>query len=228
MEAVGSVVNGLIGDRSAKRAADTQSRAAAAALAEQRRQFDVTRGDWAPYREAGRNALQQLTALQNFDPTPTAEDVMAEPGYQFGLQQGRNALEGSAAASGGLYSGNALKALTRYGNDYATTKYNDAWNRAQTGFGNRWGRLGDLAGVGRSATQQVQQAGQNYANASGNIGISNARYQGAAGMERANIWGNALNSVISSGQRNSWWLPQSGGGGVNLGTITGADASAFW
>jgi filamentous hemagglutinin len=83
---------------------------------------------------------------------------MAEPGYQFGLTQGRDILEGSAAARGGLYSGRALRELTQYGNDYATTRYGDAWNREQANFGNRWGRLAGLAGVGQSATQQVSAA----------------------------------------------------------------------
>jgi hypothetical protein len=210
MEAIGSVVGGLIGDRSAKRAADAQSQAAAAALEEQRRQFDLAREDQAPYREAGVEALTSLRGFQ--EPALRDIDVMGEPGYMFGLKSGRDALEGSAAAGGGLYSGNTLKALTRYGNDYATTKYGDAWNRMQASSGNRWNRLAALAGVGQTANQQTAQAGRHYADAAGGIGMSNANAQGAAGMARGQIWGNALNGVVSAGQRNNWWAPSPTGG----------------
>jgi hypothetical protein len=149
-------------------------------LGEQRRQYDTTRADFEPWRTTGIGALEQLRGLQDYDPTPTAASVMAEPGYQFGLTQGRDILEGSAAARGGLYSGRALRELTQYGNDYATTKYGDAWNREQANFGNRWGRLAGLAGVGQSATQQVSAAGQNMANAASGMYGQNAAANNAA------------------------------------------------
>ena len=149
-------------------------------LGEQRRQYDTTRQDFEPWRTTGIGALEQLRALQDYDPTPTAASVMAEPGYQFGLTQGRDILEGSAAARGGLYSGRALRELTQYGNDYATTRYGDAWNREQANFGNRWGRLAGLAGVGQSATQQVSAAGQNMANAASGMYGQNAAASNAA------------------------------------------------
>lgn len=234
-----NIAGSILGARSADRAAAAQERASMQAaemqlqaqrdaiaaqdrafresMAEQRRQFDTIQSNQQPWRQAGVNALEQLQGLANYDPTPTAESVMAEPGYQFGLTQGRDILEGSAAARGGLYSGNALRELTRFGGDYATTRFNDAFNRQQTAFGNRWGRLAGLAGIGQSATQQVNAAGQNFANAAtnlygnqanansnmfmntannlGNIGMSNANAQGAASMARANIWGNALNQL---------------------------------
>lgn len=129
---------------------------------------------------------------------------MAEPGYQFGLQEGLGNVQNTAAARGGLYSGNALKALTRYGNDYATTKFGEAANRAETNFGNRWGRLASLAGIGQTATNQTQQAGQNYATNVGNIGMSSANAQGAAGIAQGNIWGNALNQAGSALGRMNW------------------------
>jgi hypothetical protein len=149
-------------------------------LGEQRRQFDTTQANFEPWRTTGIGALEQLRALQDYDPTPTAASVMAEPGYQFGLTQGRDILEGSAAARGGLYSGRALRELTQYGNDYATTRYGDAWNREQANFGNRWGRLAGLAGVGQSATQQVSAAGQNMANAASGMYGQNAAASNAA------------------------------------------------
>lgn len=196
----GAVGSALIGSSSAKKAAQQQAAAAAAALAEQRRQYNLTREDQAPYREAGTDALSRLSGMQDTDPTPNALAVQSEPGYQFGLQQGRDTLEGSAAARGGLYSGNTLKALAQYGNDYATTKYGQAFDRAQAGFGNRWNRLSSLAGVGQNATQQSAQAGQQYASAAGDLmtGVGNA--QGAASLAQGSIWGNALNQLGAGGK----------------------------
>ncbi len=54
-------------------AADAQSAATAASIAEQRRQFDLTRGDYAPYRAIGTNALRRLGAFYDIpDSTPAS------------------------------------------------------------------------------------------------------------------------------------------------------------
>jgi hypothetical protein len=187
----------------AKKAASGQQKATDAAMAEQQRQYDLTREDQAPWREAGVDALGRLAGF--VDPSMSHQDVMNEPGYQFGLNEGLNAMQNTAAARGGLYSGAAMKGLTRYANDYASTKYGDAWNRMQTDAGNRWGRLSALAGIGQAATNQTNAAGANYANNAGNLLTSNANAQGAAGMARGNIWGNALNQFASVGNREGWW-----------------------
>lgn len=197
------VTSAAIGSSAAGKAAKGQQASADAATAEQRRQYDLARGDQAPYREAGVNALSQLS---NFaEPTTRPEDVMQEPGYQFGIQQGIGTMENSAAAKGGLYSGNAMKELVQFGNDYGSTKFNDAFNRQQSAAGNRWGRLASLAGIGQTATNQTQAAGANFANQAGQIGMSNANAQGAAGMQRGNIWGNALAQLGSQAGRGGWF-----------------------
>ena len=110
---------------------------------------------------------------------------MAEPGYQFGLQQGLNATQGTAAARGGLYSGQALKELTQYGNDYATTKYSDAWNRAQTDYSNRWNRISGLMNMGRDETARVGASDQAFANNYGNLVGGHANRVGSAMLDNA-------------------------------------------
>lgn len=211
-----AVVGGAIASRGARSAAQGQADAARYATDEQRRQYDLTREDWRPYRERGYEALQDLAGLRGQEPSTSAADVMRDPGYQFGLQQGRNALEGSAAASGGLYSGQALKELMQYGNDYGTTKFNDAFNRQQTAFGNRWNRLAGLAGIGQAATSQTTAAGQNYANNVGNIAMGNANAQGAARMAQGNIWGSTFNQLASMAGRGAFGSPGGGSGGYNV------------
>lgn len=181
---------------SSSKASKGQQKAADAALEEQRRQYDLARNDQAPWREAGQNALASLTNLSGqFGKVPTAEEVMAGPGYQFGLSQGLDAIQGTAAANGGLYSGATGKALTRFGNDYATSKFNDAFNQKQAAESSIWNRYAGLAGIGQSATNQLAQLGQNYANQAGQIGMNNANAQGAAAIANANTIGNFANQA---------------------------------
>lgn len=139
----------------------------------------------------------------------TGADLQNDPGYQFGLQQGNDNIQSQAAARGGLFSGATQKALAKYGQDYAGTKFNEGFNRFQAQQDSTFNRLAGLAGIGQTGSNQIGMAGQNYANQAGQnmIGVGNA--QAAAGMNQANLIGNGLNSLASWGSRNNW-----GGGGV--------------
>lgn len=206
-----ALVGAVAGSEASRRGANAQRDAANASTAEQRRQFDLLYGDQQPFREAGQGAIRQLAGLSGYDPTPSAQDVMNEPGYRFGLEQGRNALEGSAAARGGLYSGRALRELTQFGNDYATTRFGQANDRAQQSFGNRWNRLAGLAGIGQTSVQQTGNAGFRTGAMVGDNMIGAGNAQAASGMQRANIWGNAANQLGGY----MAWNGQRGGGGGN-------------
>ena len=75
------------------------------------------------------------------------------PDYQFRLQEGTRAIDQSAAARGGLFSGNTGKAVVGYGSNLAAGEY-----------GNYVNRLLAMAGLGQTATGGAVAAGQNYAN----------------------------------------------------------------
>lgn len=107
--------------------------------------------DNAPYREAGVNALGKLAGAKDF----TGENLAMEPGYQFGLAEGNRALTNSAAARGGLLSGAALKASTKYAQDYASTKYSEAFARDAQNKN----RLATLAGIGQTSVGQTSANG---------------------------------------------------------------------
>lgn len=81
---VGSaVIGGIASDRAAGKAANAQMAAADTATAEQRRQYDLSRQDLAPYRQVGTQALNQLGSLYGF--TPYSEPRPTQPtGYNFG------------------------------------------------------------------------------------------------------------------------------------------------
>lgn len=61
---------------------------------------------------------------------PSYEEAMRDPGYQFALKQGTDALQGSAAAKGTLRTSGTLKDLMQYGQGMAAQQYGDVYNRA--------------------------------------------------------------------------------------------------
>lgn len=200
-----SLLSGGMQSNAAENAAASQQAATQQAIAEQRRQYDQTRTDQAPYRAAGVDALGRLQT--DINGTPTAAEVMAQPGYQFGLQQGQQALDRKASAAGGRVSGAALKAASQYATDYATTGYNAEYQRRQ----DRLNRLAALAGIGQTGTQA--SAGAGNANAISNLQSSMGNAQGAAQLAQGNIWGNAVNQIGAIGQK---WA---GGGSGGVGAI---------
>lgn len=212
--AVAGAAIGLVGSSmqasAASDAADSQAASTAAGLAEQRRQADRAYADQAQYRETGGRALSSLEGDIN-KPT-TAADVMQDPGYQFGMQQGQLGLDRKAAASGGRVSGAALKSASEYATNYAATGYNAAYQRKQ----DRLNRLAALAGIGQTATNASAQSGSNSANAITGLLSSQGDATAASQLARGNIWGGALNQIGAAGQRYFQNQPQ--GGGAYLGT----------
>jgi len=190
-----TLVGGVLQADAAGNAADTQAQSSAEAIAEQRRQFDLTRSDYAPYREAGANALGQLRTEMN-QPV-TSADVMSDPGYQFGLSQGQLGLDRKAAAAGGRVSGAALKSASEYATNYATTGYNAAYQRRQ----DRLNRLAALAGIGQSATGGSAAAGATASNAISGIVSSQGDATAASQLAQGNIWGNTANQLGAIGQK---------------------------
>lgn len=60
---------------------------------------------------------------------PTAQELQADPSFQFRLDQGRKALEQSAAGKGVLRTGGTLKDLVNYGQNFASNEYGNVYNR---------------------------------------------------------------------------------------------------
>ena len=119
----------------------------------------------------------------------------SDPSYKWRLDQGQQALERSSAARGMLGSGNRLAALMDYGQGAASQEYGAQYNR-----------LASMAGIGQTATNSGIQAGQNFANQTGqnsmnaaantgNAGMAGANAQASGQIGSANAWGTALGSV---------------------------------
>ena len=241
-----SVLGGVIGGFGASKAADTQAGAARDAAniqaqsareaqALQKQMFDIQREGQEPFRQAGLTGQNRLMEYLGLGGNAGAagygkygrdfgmSDFQADPGYAFRLGEGQKTLERSAAARGGLISGGALKAATRYGQDMGSQEYQNAYNRYQTNRTNQLQPLGNLMSMGQSAaSNQGAAAGQYGANAGNMItaagnamaggitGAGNAQAAGQMGM--ANTFAGALGTAATGYQNqtnfNNWMARQ--------------------
>jgi hypothetical protein len=85
-----------------------------------------------------------------------------------------------------------------------------------------YNRQAGLAGIGQTSTNLVGQAGQNYANAAGNLMTSGAAAQGAGYVGQANAITGGLGTYLNYTQGNSLLnaLRGGGGGGANYAAVT--------
>lgn len=179
----GSIVGGMLGKGGAKKAAKAQAAAQREATAEQRRQFDLTRADLAPWRQSGQNALARLDRAS----TGSMADFYASPDYNFRRTEGQRNIGNSFAARGGAFSGNALKALTQFNSQLASGEYGD-W----------WGRQAGIAGVGQNATNMGVQAGQQSANNIAQIALQGGDARASSIMAGRNALASGLNDAVYS------------------------------
>jgi hypothetical protein len=83
-----------------------------------------------PYADTGVDANAELGKLlglgEGADQASITEALRSTPGYEFNLAEGTKALDRSAAARGGLFSGRAAKELQQYGQGLADNTYQSA------------------------------------------------------------------------------------------------------
>jgi hypothetical protein len=160
--------------------------------------------------------------LQPFGETfqaPSGSTIAQDPGYQFRLQTGMDAVDRQAAARGGLLTGGQLKAQQDYSQGLASTEYNNAWTRAMNEFEQRYNifntgqtntvnRLAALSGIGQTSANSFAMLGANEANTNAAISqnsanaisqqVNNAAAARASGYAAsANAFGNAFSSLPS-------------------------------
>lgn len=222
----------LVGGYAANRAAKAQAQAADRATEAQERMFNRQVELQEPFRQAGVNALPELIEASRYTPF-SMEQFQQDPGYAFRMREGLKALDRSAAARGGLLSGNQLRGVTQFGQDLASQEYTNAFNRYQAERAARLNPLQSLTGMGQSTAANVAgQAGQLGQSMAGNIiGAGNARASGYMGMANALTSGLGQYLNYSQGQdmiaaynaRNPSVNPTSAGmqgGGTNVRSTT--------
>jgi len=140
------------GEDAASDAAGAQVAGTQAGIAETRRQFDLSREDLAPFREAGAGAIgaqQDLLGLSGAEAQEAAFAGLQESsGQKFIRERQQKALVRRAGAIGGLGGANVRTALQE-----------QAAGFAQQDIQNQFGRLGQLAGQGQAATTETGRLG---------------------------------------------------------------------
>ena len=217
----GAVVgSALIGGNAASSAASTQANAANNAAQLSNQQYQQTRQDQMPWMQAGQTALNALTPLAtNYTPF-SYNSMTADPGYQFRLQQGQEALGHQNAARGGAVSGTSLKAMQDYAQNSASNEYNNAFNRYQTERNAQLNPLQSLAGVGQTTAAQLGQSGAANANAMGNYMTGGAAAQAAGQVGTANALTSGLGTYLNYNQGNNLVSALRGGGGMTSADVT--------
>jgi hypothetical protein len=162
----------------------------------QYKQYQDTVARQKPFYDVGVNALPELVQASKYTPFGMAQ-FQADPGYAFRLSEGQKALDRTAAARGGLLSGSALKAATRYGQDMASQEYTNAFNRYQAERQARLGPLQSLTGMGQTTAQQIGNAGQTMATNVGNDITNSAAARASGYVGGANALTGGLNTYLN-------------------------------
>lgn len=204
---VASLIGGLMSQGANSAAGSASSAAGAQALSNS---YDIGNRDVArlsPWQASGAAAAQQVNALLGLGTlgsigdqyntygtfaSPTAQaDAAAkfqtDPGYQFRLQQGVNALSRGASARGMSLSGAQAKGLNDYGQGMGSAEYGNYFNRLM-GVSS----LGENAAAGQNASYNqalVPGISQNFqgqqAQGAYNVAGTNALASGLKGFENS-------------------------------------------
>jgi hypothetical protein len=240
--AVGAIGGGALQYFGQQNAADAQRDATNRSLQLQRDEWNQQQQNQAPWLAAGRTALgqlgaltanpQQINAMQ--DPGYSQINAVTNPGqfsfsttgpnadpsYQWRLNQGIEALQKSAAARGGFFSGQTGEDIINYAQNAASQEYQNQFNRYQQQLAdymnqssfnadqynqafnrqnimdtNNFNRLSSLAGIGQTATNQLGMYGQNYSNNLSNMMMNQENNMANMYTNQGQILGNTLANV---------------------------------
>lgn len=220
---IGNLIGGSKAKKASRRAEAAQIEAAEKGIAEQRRQFDLTRSDYAPYLASGVSGLSDLGDLIGINGADAQSaglvSIQNSPALASIIRNGEEAILANESATGGLRGGNIQRGLA----DFRSDSFVDQLNQQIS-------RLAGLAGLGQGATDSVSAFGANTANnvtdLLGQQGQARASGLLARGGINASLWNNAgsfADSIVSS------IFGGTGGssGGVSLGNSGAALKSSF-
>lgn len=204
---IGSAIVGAGASALSSKSAGKAARASANAVkkgtdqsvAEQQRQFDLMMQMTQPRRDAENTALGQLMNVLGIGTESVDMTGLQIPGQDFAINEAQRAIERSAAARGGLASGNTLAALQDRAQGIASQNFLSHY-------------LNPLMGVATGNANAT--AGQNALNLGVNVG--NTISNGA--MSRANILGQnnspwlGINESVQGGLSNYLLMQQLGAG----------------
>jgi hypothetical protein len=185
-KAIGDLTGANQAAKAQQNAANTMAASTDRASEIQKEMYDQTREDLSPYTQAGTDSLGGLMNLLGLGTGTSTEAMQQDPSYQFRLNQGLDAVQSGAAAQGGLLSGATQKALSDYGQNFASQEYGNAFNR-----------LLGVTQLGENAAAQVGNNGMQTAQSIANNTMAGANAtaagQVAAGSKTANMFNTGLN-----------------------------------
>ena len=109
----------------------------------------TVREPFQPFVEAGQQGAASLRNPMNI--------YFNDPGFRFRLEEGQKALERSAAARGGLVSGQTLQDVQQFGQRLASEEYGNAYNRALAAAGLGLGATSTQAGLTSDVGSRIVQ-----------------------------------------------------------------------
>jgi hypothetical protein len=218
--------------KASRKAEGVQTAAFLSAEEAQRELFAPTEAGLMPFQEAGEEALSTLSGLLGLPGGEgaaglqegefgalrrpfTSEQLKDDPGFQFRLKTGQEAVESGAAARGGLLSGRTGVALQERGQELGSQEFEAAFNRFQQTQGNLFNRLAGVAGAGQQAATTLggfrQTLGQDVAGLRTQSGFRRAEQEISRGDIKAQRERN-IAKALNQGLGNSQFGQQSGGG----------------
>jgi hypothetical protein len=224
--ALGSAIEGDQAGNAASSAANAANAAAERDLALRTRMYEESVSRQKPFYEAGVNALpgylqgieQGGELVRGFN----MGDYQADPGYAFRLSEGQKGLDRQAAARGGLISGGALKAATRFGQEMGSQEYSNAYNRFRDTQGLRRNALAGVVGFAPTAAGSMAAGGQSYASGAGpqmykqGVNTGNALISGQRSRESMyGDIGSAFGKYLSGGGGSQYYNPTTNSGGFS-------------
>lgn len=187
----GSLLSSSAQKKAGNAAAAAQTAGDMAAIDEQRRQFDITQGNFAPWLNAGKTALGQQGDLIGINGAPaqqsSIDQLMASPLYQSLFRNGQNTVLANASATGGLRGGNIENSLANFGSD----------TLAQV-IQSQLGNLGGLSGQGQNAAGSLGTLGANTANNIGAYLQNSGAAQGQAALYNGAVGANNINNIAGA------------------------------
>ena len=187
---------------------------------------NTTRQDYSPYMQQGKVALSSLMGKINsgqLGGSFTGADYLAnkDPGYDFQLQQGNQALQNSQAARDGVMSGPAMKGLIDYNQGMASTGYQNAYNRWLSSQGNTYNQLAGVAGIGKDAAAAGAGNAQKFSSGIGETMLGRGNSLAAGQVGAANNYSKAVDGIGSQMYALSGMAPQNSSNGQNANSDTG-------
>ena len=179
--------------------------------------------DWQASSMGRSSAMGRSSEFGSLMDDFTGADLVNEPGYQFGLDQGQRAVDQSAAARGSLLSGKTLRDLVTFGQDYGGTKFGEAFNRDAANKSRKFSMLSGLSGIGQNTATNLGQAGMQSAGNISDLLTSQGAASAAGTIGQANAISGTIGNLSNLYMQNQYLDALRGGsrtGNVFLGNTT--------